>query len=191
MNRGQYYRGQFGKRSERERSLSMLLAPDELAGSGWNIRTERSWRVGMDDQRDPASLRARRSGAFTAIRIFEQEGSSSWVIVKVIPMVSSEDALLVPPESNITLMTGPKSNVVIDTERSIDLDLDLGLGNMKATELTASESPKVANYKFVVGTVDHVRAAICCSGLDEGWSWPEIQTITTVQVGKIRSIASN
>lgn len=144
----------------------------------------------MDDQRDPASLRARKSGAFTAIRIFEQEGSSRWVTVKVIPMVSSEDALLVPPESNITLMTAPKSHTVIDAERSIDLDLDLGLNNMKATERTATESPKVATHKFVVGTVDNVRAAIDCSGLDEGWSWPEIQIITMAQVRKIRSIAS-
>lgn len=168
----------------------MLLLPSELPGNGWNLKTERSWRVGKDDQRDAASLRARKSGAFAVIRTFEQVGTSRGVVLKAIPMVSPEDAQLVPPESNMTFMTAPRSHTVIEAERSIDLDLDLGLSNMKATELTVTESPKVATYKFVVGTVDRVRAAMCCSGFDEGWTWPEIQVVTTAQVRKIRSIAS-
>ena len=191
MNRGQYYLAQFGRGSERRLSLSLLLDPSDLPGIAWKIIGERSWRGGKDDQRDAASLRAKRSGAFVAMRSFEQRETSRWAILKVIPMVSSEDALLVLPETKFTLITAPKSHAVFEAERSIDLDLDLGLSNVKATEIVAFELNKVATYRIVVGAVDSVIAAICCSGWGDGWTWSEIQVVATAQVRKIRSIASN
>ena len=190
MNRQQYLLAQIGKKSQKQLSMSMLLDPNELPGGEWSLKGERSWRIGKVGQRDAASLRAKSSGAFTAIRSMEQPSTSKWVIVKVSPMVSPEDALLVPPDSDITLFTAPKSSAIMAGERYVDIPIDLGLSNAKAFELTASESNRVATYRIVTGTVDRVIASICCSGWGDGWTWQEIRAITAAQDQKIRKIES-
>ncbi len=191
MNYRQLLIAQFGKGSERRLSLSMLVDPGELPGDGWNIKGGTSWRIGKDGQHDAASLRARKRGSFAAMRTFEQQNSSRWVLVKVIPMASSEDALLALPNTNLNLVTKGKSNAVIGAEGSVSLDVDMGLSNAKAIEMSVSGSNETAKYRYVVGTVDRVISLICCVGLEEGWSWQEIQMVTAAQVRKIRDVIAS
>jgi hypothetical protein len=85
-------------------------------------------------------------------------------------------------------MIAPRSGTVLENERSIPLDIETGLENASATEFTFTQSTKVARYRCVVGNFENVISLICCSGLDEGWSWEELRFVSTAQAEKIRNV---
>ena len=188
MNYRQFLMAQFGKRDERRKSLSMLLSTSELSGDSWKMTGQRSWRVGMDEFRDERFQRARIKGLFAATRAFEQKGTERWVYVKIIPMESYEDALFELPGIGLNFMIAPRSGTVLEGERAIPLDIEMDLENARATELTFTQSTKVARYRCVVGNLENVIALICCSGLDEGWSWDELQFVSSAQALKMRRV---
>jgi hypothetical protein len=188
MNRRQFLLAQFGKSGKKRLSVSMLVDVSELPGDGWELKVERSWRVGKDGHRDEASIRAKQRGLFVAMRTFEQHDVSRWIYVKVIPMASREDALLVAPETNLELLATRKSDARVHSEIGVSLDIEVDMNEARATEYFVSDSNGAGVYRCVVGSVGHVVAVICCSGLGEGWTWQDIGLVINAQVLKIRNV---
>ena len=80
--------GQIGDRGKRRRSIEMLLGAEALPGSGWRMLKETAWRSGIRDK-DPYSLRARRTGEFVGHRVFRNREQHRAIWFEVKPYAAS------------------------------------------------------------------------------------------------------
>jgi hypothetical protein len=64
MNKFQLFKAQFGRDSEREATVKMLLRLDELPWSGWVNKGTNSWRTGAGDIQSETYKRAHDVGSF-------------------------------------------------------------------------------------------------------------------------------
>ena len=71
--------------------FAALLVDGDLAGDGWRVIDERSWRRGLSGKEDWA-VRARDAGLLTAWRSFEQGEGERWMWAQVTGLMSEVDA---------------------------------------------------------------------------------------------------
>jgi hypothetical protein len=166
----------------------MLLETSDLPGDDWRQIAERIWRTGMFGKPSETWRRARSLGTFTATRSFEQSNVPRWLLIKVAPVASSDDARDVVPELLSLSMPNPYAEVAVTSERPVlDVPVD-GLSDPWGYEkLTAGMPDGPTASRYLAGHVDEVAILIECSGGRDVWSWEEIAFVATEQASRIES----
>ena len=120
MKRYQFFiTGRIGRPSERKRSFAMLPTVPDLPGVGWRQLGQAAWRSGVGSAKGPVSHRARRSGAFTAVRRFRQEDPPRGLFVQVLPLATVDDAREQALNARSSLWTGYPGVVRLE-EREVE-----------------------------------------------------------------------
>jgi len=186
---------QIGASPARRSSLSMVLRANELPESGWSELRQLSWRVGAWGYR-PAETgrRAHRAGYFVAVRSFEQKSTSRWLVVQVAPYVSTSDAEKAVGGMRSRLYSNSSSKVLVTAEREVEGIEVVGVTNPWTLEQLQEGKELAGDQKFVgpsatryvAGNIENVLFFLQCSGLGEGWSWSDVESVASLQASKIQ-----
>ena len=181
-----YLIAQRGSRAQRNFTKSLLLRQSDLSGSGWQLKGELAWRTGMFGEPSEIWQRARVVGTFTAVRHFEQPDVPRWLMIKVAPVASIQDANEVVPIMASLSMTNPKRKVKVRSERPLPDVRVIGLDDPWVYEqLTEGMPGGPSSSRIVSGRVDRIAILIECSGYRDGWPWDEVTSLVAEQAGRI------
>ena len=163
----------------------MLLTTEDLPGVGWMQLREAAWRSGVGSPKGPVSSRARRSGAFIALRHFRQDVPARGLLVQVLPAANVEDAESQALNTRSNLMT--YSGVVRVDEREVEgLDVPELESPLTWEHFNARED--IRGYqRFVSGRIDNIALLVSGSAVGDGWSWNDVVPIATAQAKRVRS----
>lgn len=181
-----YVFAQFGKRSERKRSLSILMNQAELPGQGWRVVDERTWRSGSIGPRSDAAVRSLKAGGVIAWRSFGQKEPPRGVWIQVGPYGTVEDAESAVPELFSRSIKSSRFEGRVSEEKSI-VDISIpGVAHAAFIEQSiegTSVGPR--NSKYVVGSVSQYVFGIGCTGRADGWPWAEVLVLASLQADKV------
>jgi hypothetical protein len=181
----QFFIGQIGRPSKRRYSLGLLLTPAEVLEPGWEQVKERSWRMGMGRRFGKISSRARRSGSFTAIRMYKNGIADCRMWIQVSPYASTADAHTMVTQ-DISLEGHRNPNIQRLSKQVID-DIEVpSLEDVSTWELHTARDGRTGYQRIVAGRVDSVVIEAACSGPDSGWPWADVVAVATAQATKIR-----
>jgi len=166
----------------------MLIDAGDLPGDAWIRRFDRSRRVGIDGKSRPMGRLVGDGGVEVAVRTFEQASTSRWVYVKLMTTATFEQMQRALPYAIVDLVAVPWSGAHIKDQRPVDLDLDMGLTDVRATEVSGTQSGETGIYRIVLGVVDHIIVTVGCSGDGDGWSWTDIRDVVSTQIKLIRKM---
>jgi hypothetical protein len=186
MNRLRFGIAQIGTKREAGRSLAMLLGVVDLAGSGWEMLEELTWRTGAIGSPTEGARRAGRAGSVTAWRSFEQ-APSRWLWAEIIPYTSSGDAESAIPHLRPSFLPNPQTEVTVTAERTIGDQVVAGVTAPLVFEQTTAGSQGPSASRYVAGTVDRVVLIVACSGYADAWSWSDVVALAASQADKIRA----
>jgi hypothetical protein len=183
MNLGQLLIGQIGRRSEKARSLAMLVTVTDLPGSGWKKVAESGWRNGITSLR-PVSRRAYGAGGFVALRRFSQQDPRRNLLVEVLPMANSEDAEYQVRNGRSTLLRNPADFCV--EEREIEGVEVQGLVDPLIWEDVYDRRGQRGHHYNVYGRIENIAFLVQGSFLGDGWLWSDFLPVAVSQARKIR-----
>jgi hypothetical protein len=184
MNLGQLLLGQIGRRSEKKRSLAMLLTTSDLPGTGWSQIGQSGWRSGTGSVRGPVSRRAHKSGTFTALRRFRDEESRG-LFIQVMPMPTSEDAESQVRQGRFALMSN-RGVVRLEEQEVLGVDVPGVVSSVLWEHLNTRGN--VRGYqRFIYERVDNIAILISGSASGDGWAWNDLVPIATAQAMKVQA----
>lgn len=179
---------QWGSKSKRDYTRSMLIELSDLPGEGWMLLGERVWRTGIFGLPSDIWRRARSVGAFTAVRSYEQSTPSRWVLIKVSPVASVQDAEDIVPTLVSLSAPNPKARVAVISEGLVTDVSVAGISNPWVYEQSTRGMPQgPTSSRYVSGNIDHVAILVACSGYLDAWPWEEVSSIAARQAAKVRS----
>lgn len=170
--------------AETARSFALLLGPDELPGSGWEVVEERSWPTGELDPTSEKSRRARMSGGITAWRKFGRDApGSAWV--EVVPYASAEDAgLSLSQVSRFFVGVTPPGETVL-AERVVDDRAVAGLPAAWILDKSTSGPQGELRSRTVAGAVGRTLVLTSLSGPPGLWTWDDALGLAGEQAGRV------
>jgi hypothetical protein len=183
-----YGLAQFGSTKQRTYTRSMLVELSDLPGSDWRVTGNRAWRTGLFGKPSEIWQRARVAGKFTATRTFHQPTIPRWLMVKVTPVASIEDAEEVVPVLMSLSMPNFAAKITVTGEESVPNVSVEGLTNPWVYEqLTDGMAEGPTASRYVAGHIDQVAFLIECSGFREGWPWDDVIAVAGKQVARIQT----
>jgi hypothetical protein len=183
-----YAFGQIGSRNKRNLTRSMLLDTSDLPGDDWRLLGELMWRTGAFGKPSEIWRQAQSVGSFTGVRSFEQLLVSRWLLIKVAPVASVQDAQNVVPLLVQLSMPNPESKVTVATEGPVADVAVVGLDEPWAYEqLTLGMPDGPSSSRYVAGNIGQVAILVACSGYRDSWAWDEVGAISTALAEKVRS----
>jgi hypothetical protein len=192
MNRLQYAFAQIGNKSAKRWSESVLLDSDELPGGGWTLKVQRTWRNGVLLGRRSSQIgrRAYHAGTFIAIRSFEQEFPSRWLMIEVVPAASAVDAEMVLPELQEFIAPSLGSALTISEYQVRDVEVP-GIINPWTYEAITAGIHGPNYFRYIAGRVRNVVFLVGCAGHGDLWSWLELAEIAKCQHDKVQLVFMN
>lgn len=187
--------GQIGRRSEKRRSLGLLLSIQDLPGDGWRQTDQSGWRSGVDVRRTPGGRRAYKTGAFVALRHFWQKSPSRALWVQLLPYATADDALDYVRKFRSTLIprnhgVGRRNPGLVRLEEKIVDGLILpGAENAVALETLYARGDRRGCQRTICAKVGNVPFVTSGSAWGDGWDWDELITLASMQANRIRSNA--
>jgi hypothetical protein len=182
---GQYLLAQFGHRSQRRLTLSMMLEASDLPEVGWSQYDQKCWRTGKMSATNSRHIRAREVGTYTGLRTYWHPATQRVIAAKVAPMASVIDAEAEVPGWGLHLMKRPDREGTVSEEIQID-NLEVpDLPNALLTKSVISGPSGTSTMRNVRGNIDRVIFALGCSALDGGLDWQEVFRVVQIQVMKI------
>jgi hypothetical protein len=181
-----------GSNSKRKYSKSMLLDQSDLPGEGWRIIGERAWRTGMFGPQNDIWRRTHSVGNFTAVRSFDQPTAPRWLLIKVVPAASKQDAEDIAPMLMSLSTPNRRAKVTVTSEGAVGNVSVTGIANPWVYEqLTSGMSEGSTSSRYVAASVDDVAILISCSGYSDTWPWDEVGSIAARQAAKVRLHTQN
>jgi len=180
--RMRFVAAQLGSRKGRRRSLSMLAEADDLPGSGWRVRDERTWRTGVGGD-EAWARRAREMKSVTAWRSFEN--AHRWIWVQAIPLASpadAHDAMGALPER---LLANLRSRVTVTSSREVTAPSIVGATGTWAREGDTTGDMGLGRSLIVAWIATTTVCVLDCSGRQDQWEWPEVVTVATRQTQRV------
>ena len=183
-----YFLAQVGSRAKRNQSRSMLLEQSDLPGNGWRLKGELAWRTGAFGRSSEIWRRARSEGSFTVVRHYEQLAAEKWLMIRVAPTASIQDAIDVVPIQLSLSMPNPKVTVEVTSEGLVTDAPMSDISHPWVYERLTEGSPEgPTSSRFVSFHVDHVAILMEFPGLRDAWSWDEIAEIAGKQAASVWS----
>ena len=179
-SRFRFVLAQFGVKRGATAQLQQLLDADDLPGTGWRRRDQRSWRTGAVAEPQPWQATASAAGLVTVWRSFSAGPRGLWL--QWAPLLTPADAELAMAHAT-QLGTGLRNlrgKVQLTARR--DLDPAPGVAGARlvsATEEDTTGSP-VLTLRCVAGAALLV---LCASG--PGWSWPDVVSVAELQLARL------
>jgi hypothetical protein len=168
-------------------STSLLLDLDALPGSGWSLLGQRAFPAHAYKSGTPVMDHAKQIKSTTSRRLFENESTSTSVIVEVTPLANAVDAQLWVSTAeerlrhNLEKVVEVKEFVVID-------DVSLPSIGVTACFQTKIIVPKGLQTSLTISAnVYDVYAMIQCGSFEVPWTMQEFLEIAGDQVNKIAS----
>jgi hypothetical protein len=180
-SRFRFVLAQFGVKRGAAAQLQQLLDADDLPGTGWRRRDQRSWRTGAVAEPQPWQATASAAGLVTVWRSFS--AGPRWLWLQYAPLITSADA-----DQAMTHAAQPEAglrNLRAKVQATARRDLDPppavnGARLVSATEDDTTGSSPVLTLRCVAGVFVLV---ICASG--PGWSWPEVVAVAERQLTRL------
>jgi len=175
----------FGRPRLRRQALELLIAVTDLPGTGWRELHTGSWRIGVGaGQSGPVAKRARKTGAFTAIRRFRNDETSRGVMVQIIPLADSEDARAQVRESRTSIVRW--NGVTTLAERTID-DISVPMTDalLAWERLNEREGYGQGYSRTIAANVGQRAFFVSCTSLGEGCQWSEVVEIAASQAKRL------
>jgi hypothetical protein len=167
----------------------MLLESSDLPGDDWRLLGELIWRTDTFGKPSEIWRQARSVGSFTGVRSFEQPSLSRWLLIKVAPVASVQDAQKVVPLLVQLSMPNPEAKVTVETEGPVADVAVVGLNEPWVYEqLTIGMPDRPSSSRYIAGNVAHVAILVSCSGFRDSWTWDEVGAISTAIAEKVRSL---
>jgi hypothetical protein len=174
--------GQFGKKSERQRSVSLLPTADELPGSGWFSRRPLSWRIGAF-RRNPVARRAWKKGLFAAERGYRQPQPGDAIKFHIFRYASIDDAREAARSMQSREITS--QSVSVRNERKVEGRSIEGISEAQFIEREVQAKSGLGKNWTFYGAAGPVVISINASGLGDFWSWEKIYPIVEQLVAKV------
>jgi hypothetical protein len=165
---------------------SVLLRPGDMP-DGWRQIDERRWRTGRAGGREPWAARARELGGVTAWRSFASVPDGLWLWAQATPLASQADAATAL--GGIWQRSLPNLRArgeVVASHEGPRLQFPDGPAATLEQRTRAQEREGMARY--VAWTCRGVVSVIAGSGTGGAWSWPDLQSLASVQSGRIRAL---
>jgi hypothetical protein len=176
----------FGTKSGAPASLEMLPECSDLAGDGWTLLDEQTWRTGRMGKVSDWGVRAREIKSVTALRSFAQDDKFRWLVTQVIPLASQSDAALAVKDAPNRFLRNPRSRVSVKLEHSVgDITAPGGGPSTWAYEQETASSMGPGVCRYLAGTCGSTLYVIIAAGLTESWRWDEIVCVAQDIVNRI------
>jgi hypothetical protein len=165
--------------------VSMLPECSDLTGDGWSLMDQQTWRTGRMGRASDWGARAREMQSVTAVRSFEQQGASCWLVTEVIPLVSAEDAALALADIPNRFLVNPRRKVTVVKEGEVSGIAGPGHSSICAYEQETTSSMGSGMARYLSGTAGPVLYLVVASGLADSWSWDGIVSVAEGLVSRI------
>jgi hypothetical protein len=175
--------GQFGKKVQRDASVSLLLNADEFPYTDWIPSRTMSWRIGAFDS-DPERRRAWKLGLFTAVRGFRQPETEEHLRIQVFRLSSASDAEAIARRFRAREIRRPGTTLL--DEREVAGPLIPGLTESQFVESDIKIKIGTGSSWRVYGAVDSVALIVNASGLQDFWSWEKVHPVVVRSVIKVQ-----
>jgi hypothetical protein len=164
----------------------MLVEVDDLPGTDWRELGTGSWVAGLGEKGALAE-RARKTGAYAALRRFRNDESEFGVDVQILPTANAADA-----ETQVLTALSPEATTrwkgvaTVKTDIINDLKVSGAYSLVAWYNLTERDGHRGHSRK-VEGRVDRLVFWVQCSGFNEGPGWDLVADVAAAQVAKLRS----
>jgi hypothetical protein len=153
---------------------------------GWRQIDERRWRTGRGG-REPWAVRAREMGGVTAWRSFAAVPDGLWLWAQATPLASQADAAGAIEVIWERSLRNLRARVeVVASQEGPRLQLPDGPAATLEQQTRNQEREGVARY--LAWTCRGVVSVIAGSGIGGAWSWPDLQSLASVQSERIRAL---
>jgi hypothetical protein len=182
---------QLGTTSGRKVSVPMLLNIEELSWPDWRLENSWTFRPAIVGMADSTDLRSRENGSAWAIRSFVRFASSQWLTLRVLPMISQDDACSWIDSLGVRVVKNEHATSVITdrTANSRMQSLNLECSNALRYRILSNRSQQTRDVKCVAGNIGNILFVIRCAGLAEGWSWDDVLKVAGLQSTKIARVS--
>jgi hypothetical protein len=154
---------------------------------GWRQIDERRWRTGRAGGGEPWAARAREMGGVTAWRSFASVPDGLWLWAQATPLASQEDATSALDGIWERSLRNLRARVeVVASEEGPRLQLPDGPAATLEQRTRGQEREGTARY--VAWTCRGVVSVIAGSGTGAAWSWPDLQSLASLQSERIRAL---
>jgi hypothetical protein len=162
----------------------MLLVSNDLPGGGWKQRGERTWRTGIETDRDYAR-RARAIKSITAWRSFENRDASMWVWCEAIPLASEPDAQAALDDVPARMLRNLQAEVEVVASRDVEPPSLPRAQRVWAREQHTSGERGDGLALMLAAAVGSVVGVIACSCFGASWTWDDTAALANRQTARI------
>jgi hypothetical protein len=171
-----------GPKPGADRSLKMLPSIADMAGDGWRLLDQRTFRTGRLGRATEYGKRAHKLRSVTAIRSFEQVGYSRWLWAEVIPLASEEDAAAASDDA-LRVVRNPRVTVT-NEHRVTGVSVP---GSSSAWTYEQQTTGPLGNGVSLClrGTAGSIIFVVMASGFAESWRWDDVVSIASLIVARV------
>lgn len=169
---------QLGAKPGGAESLSSLVGPDDLPGTGWKVTDKRTWRTGTQGSDDMWAQRAVEANSVTAWRSFRQ--SDRWLWAQLVPLANPEDAELALQAAPARMLANLRARVRVESESDVDGIAVPGAGATWAYEQHTTDHPLAGVTRMLAWTVGDRLFVLAGSGVPE-WTWDDLLVVASRQ----------
>jgi hypothetical protein len=171
-----------GLKPGKKQSLSLLPDVGDLPGDGWKVLDEQTWRTGHIGKATDWAERARNLHSVTALRSFEQEEASRWLLAQVVPLANEPDAKSALSEVPYRFLRNRKFAGSITHEHRVD-----GLSVPGSAESWAYEQETTSDIgdgitMYLAGVAGSVCFMLVASASTGRWSWDDLTQLAELVV---------
>jgi hypothetical protein len=177
-----YALAQLGSSTQRRVAQTSLLEVSDLPGEGWQLLGAMTWRTGRFGKPSDVWRRARKAGTFTSARSLSQPTVPRWLLIKVAPTASVEDATEVVPQLLSLSTPNPKARVTVTSEGPVgDVSVAILADPWVYEQSTTGMPEGPTSSRYVAGHVANVAILIACSGNRDAWVWDDVVELAAKQ----------
>ncbi|MBJ7596758.1 hypothetical protein [Candidatus Nephthysia bennettiae] len=164
----------------------VLLRLSDMPG-GWRRIDERRWRTGRSGGREPWAVRAREMGGVTAWRSFAAVPDGLWLWAQATPLASQADAASAIDGIWGRSLRNLRARVEVVASQE-GPRLQFPDGPSATLEQQTRNAGREGMARYVAWTCRGVLSVVAGSGTGSAWSWPDLQSLASVQSERIRAM---